>query len=90
MIEAIILSMLALTAGVFVGIAAATALREKTDRIKKISLSGGKNLHVWEGFVDPNCIFIAAEDSDGSLRGDSVVFNKEGNIIFVDKHVEER
>ncbi len=88
MIEAIILSTFAFISGILVG--AFVTLSTLGDRIKKIKLDSGAEIHVWKGFVDPSKVFVAVRTGEygDNLDGDGVVFDKKGNIIFVESHVE--
>lgn len=49
-----------------------------------MKLNGGKWLQMWKGFVDPSYTFVST-----GIDGDSVVFDKDGNIIYVEKHAEK-
>ena len=55
-------------------------------RVLKYNIDNGKQIHVWRGFVFPEHIHICASDEKGNLVGDEVIFDENGNIIFVDKN----
>lgn len=55
-------------------------------RVLKYNIDNGKQIHVWRGFVFPEHIHMCASDENGNLVGDEVVFDENGNIIFVDKN----
>ena len=81
MIEAIILSTFSIIIGILVGALFGASLLEF--RIKSVTLSNGNKIDMWKGFVDPTKTFVYTDRPDG----DGVIFDEEGNIIFVDKHV---
>jgi hypothetical protein len=55
-------------------------------RVLKYNIDNGKQIHVWRGFVFPEHIHMCTSDENGNLVGDEVVFDENGNIIFVDKN----
>ena len=55
----------------------------------KYKLPNGKQINMWQGFVFPDKIYICTCDENGDLNGDGVIFDKEGNIIFTEKHEEK-
>jgi hypothetical protein len=59
------------------------------DSCSSYTLDNGKCIRMWRGFVFPDNIFVCAMNKDGSTDGDGVVFDKEGNIIVVNKNVEK-
>lgn len=93
MIETIVLSVCTIVtfcAGVVVGMLSVmtdTVNKAKSNKSPKthtmMRLNGGKWLQMWKGFVDPSYTFVST-----GIDSDSVVFDKDGNIIFVEKHVK--
>jgi hypothetical protein len=80
MIEAIILSIFSFIVGGLVGALSTMSLLDSD--IKRMVLNSGKRLYMWKGFVDPTTICVSTAEPDG----DGVIFDKNGNIIFIDKH----
>ena len=60
--------------------------RSVESNVFKYKLPNGKSIHFWKGFVFPDHIHVCTCNKDGELDGDGVIFNEEGDIIFVDKH----
>ena len=78
----------ALTSLILTSIALHDKITEKAlgGKILKYNIANGKQIHVWRGFVFPDHIHVCASDEKGHLVGDGVIFDEDGNIIFVDKN----
>jgi len=82
MIEAIILSTFTFMLGGLVG----ALFTYPFGKVKRIT-NANHSICMWKGFVDPSLTYVYADKGNSTeLNGDGVVFDKDGNIIFVEKN----
>ena len=82
MIEAIILSTFTFLLGGLVG----ALFTYPFNRVKRV-INDNCSINMWKGFVDPSLTYVYADSGNNTeLNGDGVVFDKNGNIIIVEKH----
>ena len=89
MLNTIILSIAFFLVGMLVGMWMWNSIGD--ERVKKIKLDDGSEIHMWKGFTDQNNIFVChnTDENGNYIDGDKVLFDKNGSVNFIIKNVEE-